>query len=392
MAVVASRGATVRPAAGEGRVQSGRLRHYLRTCVRRPRPSGCERRPRPARARRRVRLARRVPARRLDEWARRPRRDGWSRERRGHAGAGSRRRGRAVRRGRTLERWELLASLAAGDLSVARVAEAHLDALAILAESGASPVDDRSVWGVYAAEGSGPSGRRDRDLDGEPGSCRSEAVVLGRGPGRPGPRHRSPGEGRRLFAIDLHSATVEPGADRWFARGLADVRSTSIVLDGTPATPVGETGWYLTRPGFAWGGIGVAACWFGGLVGVARRVWQAGESREPDQIAALHLGAIDLRVTACRLALADAADLVDSGHADGSAGVLLAERVRGIVSAAVDFVVGAAAHALGPAPLAIDEVHARRVADLELYVRQHHAERDSARLGQLLWAQDGRPW
>ena len=38
-------------------------------------------------------------------------------------------------------------------------------------------------------------------------------------------------------------------------------------------------------------------------------------------------------------------------------------------------------HALGPAPLAFDPDHARRVADLQLYVRQHHAERDEAALG-----------
>jgi hypothetical protein len=39
-------------------------------------------------------------------------------------------------------------------------------------------------------------------------------------------------------------------------------------------------------------------------------------------------------------------------------------------------------HALGPAPLARDERHARRVADLQLYLRQHHAERDEAALGR----------
>jgi hypothetical protein len=44
-------------------------------------------------------------------------------------------------------------------------------------------------------------------------------------------------------------------------------------------------------------------------------------------------------------------------------------------------------HALGPAPLAFDEDHARRVADLELYLRQHHAERDLARLGEATLAQ-----
>ena len=293
--------------------------------------------------------------------------------------------------GHTRERWELLASLAVGDLSVARVAEAHLDALAILAEAAAG-IDDRGmVWGVYAAEG--PGLRLDATLEREgwflsgvkPWCSAADqvdrALVTA---------HTS--EGRRLFAIDLHSPTVTQGADQWVARGLADVTSTSIVLDRTPATPVGETGWYLTRPGFAWGGIGVAACWFGGLVGVARRLWQAGESREPDQIAALHLGVTDLQVTASRLALADAAALVDGGSADGPAGAVLAERVRGIVCAAAEFVLSSAAHALGPAPLAVDEDHARRVSDLELYVRQHHAERDSARLGGLLWAQDGSPW
>jgi hypothetical protein len=138
--------------------------------------------------------------------------------------------------------------------------------------------------------------------------------------------------------------------------------------------------------------MGVAACWYGGLVGVARRVWQAGLSREPDQIAAMHLGRIDRHVTAGRLALAAAADRIDGGLADGRAGVVLAERVRGIVAAAVDSVVEAAGHTLGPAPLAIEEEHARRVADLQLYVRQHHAERDSARLGQLLWAAESTPW
>ncbi len=293
--------------------------------------------------------------------------------------------------GRTLERWELLASLAAGDLSVARIAEAHLDALAILAESGAEHVEDRAVWGVYAAEGPGLRIDATETSDGwrlsgtkpwcSAADLNDRALITAH-----------VGDGRRLFAIDLTSPTVGAGDDRWVARGLADVRSTSIALDHTPATPVGETGWYLTRPGFAWGGLGVAACWYGGLIGVARRVWAAASSREPDQIATMHLGRIDLHVTACRLALADTADRIDRGHADGPAGVVLAERVRGIVAAAVESVIEAAGHTLGPGPLAVEEEHTRRIADLQLYVRQHHAERDSARLGQLLLAADRAPW
>ena len=109
----------------------------------------------------------------------------------------------------------------------------------------------------------------------------------------------------------------------------------------------------------------------------------------------MHLGRIDRHVTAGRLALADAAAHIDQGRAAGPEGVLLAERVRGVVAAAVEAVVAIAGHALGPAPLAVEEEHARRVADLQLYVRQHHAERDSARLGRLLRDQpspDVAPW
>ncbi len=39
-------------------------------------------------------------------------------------------------------------------------------------------------------------------------------------------------------------------------------------------------------------------------------------------------------------------------------------------------------HALGPAPLVTEADHAARVADLRLYLRQHHAERDEAALGR----------
>ncbi|MGN6634821.1 MAG: hypothetical protein ACTHJ6_05075, partial [Oryzihumus sp.] len=58
--------------------------------------------------------------------------------------------------GRTRQRWELLASVAAVDLTAARVLEAHLDALAILAEAGLSSMAGPGTsWGVFAAEGPG---------------------------------------------------------------------------------------------------------------------------------------------------------------------------------------------------------------------------------------------
>src|SRR6266576_928422 len=50
--------------------------------------------------------------------------------------------------GRTRERWAVLADLAGEDLSLARLAEGHADALAILAAG--------SRWGVWAAQPPGP--------------------------------------------------------------------------------------------------------------------------------------------------------------------------------------------------------------------------------------------
>ena len=44
---------------------------------------------------------------------------------------------------------------------------------------------------------------------------------------------------------------------------------------------------------------------------------------------------------------------------------------------------------LRPAPLAFDAQHAQRVADLEVFIRQHHSERDLAELGRLV--ADQRP-
>jgi hypothetical protein len=80
--------------------------------------------------------------------------------------------------------------------------------------------------------------------------------------------------------------------------------------------------------------------------------------------------------------LAGAAAEIDNGKAEGPMGAELDLRVRAVVADAAERTLRQVGHALGPAPLAFDEEHARRVADLELYLRQHHAERDLARLGE----------
>lgn len=281
--------------------------------------------------------------------------------------------------GGTPARFDVLATLARASVTVARVVEAHCDALAILHEAG-GPTPD-GTWGVFAAEAPGTRvaatpGPHGWTLSGTKPWCSladrvDHALVTA-----------FVDDGRRLFRVALRQPGVRVDApDGWVSRGLRTVTSTATHFTATPAEPVGDTGWYLTRPGFAWGGIGVAACWYGGAEGVAdalRRV-AASRTRALDE---MHLGAVDVELHAARTALAHAAAVIDA--ADATDPAVLALRTRSVVAAAAERVLYHVGHALGPAPLTFDADHAGQVADLEIYLRQHHGERDLSSLGTAL--------
>lgn len=297
--------------------------------------------------------------------------------------------------GRTADLLSVLATVAATDLTVARVVEPHLDALAILDQAGLRAGD--GVYGVYAAERPGlapvlaePEGLVESEgegarLSGTKPWC-SLASTLDRAL-----ITATEGEARRLFDVDLRGPGVATVPGTWVSRGLAAVDSGDLALDRASASAVGEPGWYLTRPGFAWGGIAVAACWFGGAVGLATALLRAGARRAPDQLALAAVGEADRLLWAARRTLDDAAARIDGGQATGAEGALLADRVRGVIADAAERILVLVGHALGPAPLTFDEEHARRVADLTVYLRQHHAARDDARAGAALLA-SGSGW
>jgi alkylation response protein AidB-like acyl-CoA dehydrogenase len=276
--------------------------------------------------------------------------------------------------GATVSRWELLATTAARDLTVARVLEPHLDALSILAEDGQHPAPSSS-WGVWAAEqpGSRLSAR---------GSDATGWVLEGRKPWC-------------SLAGSVTHALVTAWVEEhgWVPAGLARVVTGPVSMTGVPARPVGPAGWYFDRDGFWWGGIGVAAVWYGGAVGLARRLLARAASR-PDDLTLMHLGEVDAALAAARSALDVAAAEIDAGRATGPAAALLGARVRHVVATAAEDVARHVAHAVGPGPLSQEPDHVARVADLALYLRQHHAERDAAALGRLLLEGPGgvAPW
>jgi alkylation response protein AidB-like acyl-CoA dehydrogenase len=280
--------------------------------------------------------------------------------------------------GRTAVRWAALSRLAGHDLVLARLVEAHADAVAILAELGGPSVASGERYGVWAAEMPGNIVTADGPdagllLSGTKAWCSgatllTHALVTARR-----------GDERLLCRVELDHPGVVADPDTWAAAGMRRADTRTVHFSSAPATAVGPPGSYLDRPGFWIGGIGVAACWYGGAAGLAEPLWRRVSRHPEDAHAAAHLGAVDVALGAARDVLRSAAAAVDADPHDSHA--RLARRARSTVADTATLVATRVGRALGPGPLATDADHAQRVADLEVYVRQDHAERDLAALG-----------
>ncbi len=297
--------------------------------------------------------------------------------------------------GETPRRFEALADFGAVDLCLAKLVEPHHDATAILVELDGAPPDRDSLWGVWAAEPPharvhatrGPGGWR---LSGTKAFCSGAALVT----------HAlltaAADDGPRLFAVDVaegrRSGDLSLAAPDWVGPGMERAGTRTLHLENLAAAAVGDPDSYVRRAGFWHGGAGVAACWLGGARTVAGAVGAAARGRELDEHAAAHLGAITAVLDAATAQLHAVADEIDRDpRADERNARRSAQSLRATAAAAADEVLWRTARALGPAPLAFDAGHAQHVVDLQVFVRQHHGERDLADLGRLAVDQVVRP-
>ena len=293
--------------------------------------------------------------------------------------------------GRTGARWHAFAALAARDVVAVRLAEGDADARAILSElEGPEPGADEQ-WAVWAARPPGLRLTAATEADGwaltgrmpycSGATSASRALVVADAP-----------DGTRLFAVSLGQDGVSPVPGTWPAVGMAGSDSLDVDFLGAEAVPVGAPGRYVERPGFWYGGMGVAACWYGGAVGIARTLADAAQQRDIGPAALAHLGAIDVELAAGQALLDEAAAGVDAAPRDplGTA-QLRAQRLRAFVADMAADVITRVGRALGAGPLCHDEAHAHRVADLSVYLRQHHAEKDLEAIGRDL-AKNGTTW
>ncbi len=241
-------------------------------------------------------------------------------------------------------------------------------------------------WGVWAAQPPGPgltacpSGDGWR-LDGTKQYCSgarscTDAVVTA-----------TAADGDRLFTVS--TADLRPVPGTWPATGMAASDTLDVRFTDIAAEPLGDPGRYTSRPGFAHGGAGVAACWYGGARAVGMTLLAAAAQRDVGPHALAHLGAVDVALHTARTAIDVAAAEIDADPQDRrDGGRLRALRVRALIEAVATEVMQRVGRALGAGPLCRDEAHSRRVADLTVYLRQHHAERNLADLGALVTSRD----
>ncbi|RYZ42491.1 MAG: acyl-CoA dehydrogenase [Myxococcaceae bacterium] len=280
--------------------------------------------------------------------------------------------------GRTLTRWRALAEVAAFDLGLLKLFEGHTDALAILTELGAEPPPAGSRWGVWAAEPptarlqvrAGPEGRG--ELWGLKAWC-SGAASLSHALVTAWDDQERP----RLVAVALEQSAVHVTDEGWHAVGMASSASVDVRFEGAVGTCVGGPGAYLSRPGFWQGGAGIAACWYGAAAAVGETLRAHCERREEPHARA-HLGAVDTALVGARALLREAAAWIDAHPREDAE--LVTRRVRAGVEAAAEQVLLHTGRAVGAGPLCRDARVARRMADLPVFLRQSHAERDLADL------------
>jgi alkylation response protein AidB-like acyl-CoA dehydrogenase len=276
-------------------------------------------------------------------------------------------------KGHTWDRWCYLASVARNDVAAARLVEGHLDALAILDELGRLDlVRGGDAWGVWAADPERLHATRAGGrwhLEGEKRYCSGsrglDAVLV----------TATTDGGLRLFALRPENGGLTVDADSWPAIGMAATESHTIRFDATADDDdaIGAVAAYVGRPGFVWGGAGVAACWWGGACGVADGV--DGLDDEWSQVAR---GRMWARLDGLAVHGEGMAAMIDRSPDDVR---ILRPAVAGwrlVAAETARFVIGEAVAIGGSHSLCHHADHARRVADLEVYCTQVHRDRDAA--------------
>lgn len=281
--------------------------------------------------------------------------------------------------GQTPLRHRMLAAFAREDVSLARLVEAHTDAIAILKEAGKEPARG-ALYGVWASEvPTEPLKLENLHVSGQKRFCSGASIV-----DRALVTIRAPDH--LLIDIDLreHAGHISFSNSEWVSSAFAETNTSIATFNRVPVSQseiVGHSYWYLSRPGFWNGACGPAACWVGAAQGIVDYVRGHG-SDNPHNLA--HTGAMHADIWAMYACLDSAGSEIDSEPENRNASVVRALSLRHIVENLCTDVLDRFGRACGPRPLAFDAPTSIRYQELVLYLRQSHAEKDLEILGRQL--------
>jgi alkylation response protein AidB-like acyl-CoA dehydrogenase len=289
--------------------------------------------------------------------------------------------------GATAARLERLATLGHEDLSVARLAEPHVDARAIAEDLGVTLSVD-GLYGVWASGGRASTMTVHRSgggwcLSGQKPFCSGAEIC----DGALVTVACRDGGSDVLIDLDLvaarRSGRLEVDPTGWSTVAFEDTCTATAIahdIELRADAVVAPAEAYLVRPGFWHGALGPAAVWVGGirgLVGAAADV--VGVDADAHDRAALgRLRALEWATSAW---LGAAGDEVDADPADLCAARRRGVTVRHLVQRAAIEAIDLFGQLGGPRSLAFDRDAVRRVQELQLYVRQFHGPVELELLG-----------
>jgi alkylation response protein AidB-like acyl-CoA dehydrogenase len=172
--------------------------------------------------------------------------------------------------------------------------------------------------------------------------------------------------------------------DEWFTMAFCETNTSTVIFRNFPVEAsdiFGAENWYVNRRGFWIGAVGPAACWGGGAAGLLDYAMTR-KRHDPHTLA--HLAAISANVFAIESLLASCGNAFDNHQPSIANLQIIALKARHLVEMHCTDIIRRFARAYGPFPMACDKNVSRRYQELDLYLRQNHAERDLESLGRTM--------
>lgn len=269
------------------------------------------------------------------------------------------------------------------DLSLAKLAEAHWDALSILNEA-SKAAKPNALYAVWASEiPNHPLTIKQRGstytLNGTKMFCSGAGIVDNALITTP----------NWLIDLDLRNVPKENlqiTHDNWITPAFKETNTATLHFREVAFKEeniIEKKEWYLQRRGFWIGALGPAACWGGGAEGLVD--YGLNNSRK-DAHTMAHLAAMESNIWAIRSFLSAAADEIIQMEMNSNLTVYqqLALKVRHLIEQLCTDILRRFARTYGPFPLACEPQINQRYQELDLFLRQNHGERDLENLGKIL--------